>query len=414
MALYRYTALNASGRTVTGRTEAGTPAEVRAGLRSDGLHATHVELFMAPAGGDGVVEPATSAPRKSSWRSLGGRRLDALVGFSRHLALLLKAGLPVAQSLAVLAEQVEDVKFRVVIEDISVRVKEGAALDEALAVHPGYFPEIFVCVTRAGAASGHLPEILGEIAQSYARQKRLRDKVVSALTYPALMCVIGIAVLVFLLAYVVPKVTSVLLEQRQVLPWPTEVLLGTSTFVQEFWWALIACAGLFAWLLSVVLRTERGKRAMDRMLLALPVLGELFRKQAVARWADTMASLVASGIPVAEALNIVRNTLGNRLLADEIARLETKVIEGADLSESLKDCRYMPKSIGFVVGVGEESGELSRVLREVARGYNEEVEVVSGRLTDLVNPILIVFLGVAVGFIVAAILLPITDFANIQ
>lgn len=414
MALYRYTALNASGRSVTGRAEAGTPAEVRANLRSDGLYATAVELFMGPAAAAGEKGNAKAEQRRSAWRGFGGRRLDLLVGFSRHLAMLLKAGLPIAQSLAVLSEQVEDAQFRIVIEDLAVRVKEGAALDEALAVHPGYFPEIFVCVTRAGAASGHLPEILGETAQSYARQKRMRDKVVSALTYPALMCVIGIAVLVFLLAYVVPKVTSVLLEQRQVLPWPTEVLLGTSTFVQEFWWALIVGIGFLGWLVSVVLRTDRGKRAVDRLLLALPVLGELFRKQAVARWADTMGSLVASGIPVAEALNIVRNTLGNRLLADEIARLETKVIEGADLSESLKDCRYMPKSIGFVVGVGEESGELARVLREVARGYNEEVEVVSGRLTDLVNPVLIVFLGVAVGFIVAAILLPITDFANIQ
>ena len=150
------------------------------------------------------------------------------------------------------------------------------------------------------------------------------------------------------------------------------------------------------------------------MLLALPVLGDLIRKQAVARWADTMSNLLSSGIPVAQALSVVKGALGNRVLADDVMRIEQAVLEGRDLSEAIKKSVVLPRAIGFVVGVGEEPGALARVLREVAEGYNEEVEVVSGRLTEMLNPILIVALGVLVGFIVAAILLPITDFSQLQ
>jgi len=412
MALYRYEALDLSGKAVRGTTDAGTPSEARAALREKGFHATSLELAVS------IIEKGTAQARSNSspsaWRYLSGNRLEILSGFSRHLAMLLKAGLPVAQSLNVMSEQVEDHKFRETVQDLAVRVREGASLDQALAMHPSYFPELYICVAKAGAASGSLAHVLGEISTYYTRQKRLRDRVVSALTYPALMASIGVVVLVFLMAFVVPKVTSVLLEQKRALPWPTEILLFTSAVIEEWWWALLLAGGFCLWLYSAISRTDKGRYAIDTLLLRIPVLGDLFRKQAVARWADTMSNLLFSGIPVAQALTVVRGALGNRVLSEDVERLEKAVVEGRDLSEAIKESKALPKSIGFVVGVGEESGELSRVLKEVAESYNEEVEIVSGRLTDLVNPILIVFLGLVVGFIVAAILLPITDFSQVQ
>jgi len=407
MALFKYEALTLEGKLVRGTMDAGTPAEARASLREKGLHAKTMDEAVKT--GQQLKNTFVAQPL-----FLSGHCLDLLSGFSRHLSMLLKAGLPLSQALAVLTEQVEDAAFAQVVKDVGVRVREGASLDEALGCHPDYFPELYICVSKAGAASGNLASTLTSVSAYYARQKKLRDKVISALTYPALMAFIGMLVVTFLMAFVVPKVTSVLLEQQRALPWPTEVLLAISGLISNWWWAILIVLAVTAVAARLAMRTERVRLLIDHFLLWVPVLGELFRKQAVARWSDTMSSLIASGIPVAQALAVVKSALGNRVLAQDITLLETAVINGTDLSQALKDSRYLPKSIGFVVSVGEETGELSRVLFEIAQSYNEEVELVSTRLTDLINPILIVFLGVVVGFIVAAILLPITDFSQIQ
>jgi type II secretory pathway component PulF len=405
--LYRYEAVDAAGKTTTGTAEAGSPADARAQLRDRGLTAFDVRQAL-PEGAK------KSRSESVSWLNLSGRRLDLLTQSMKHLALLLKAGVPLGQGLAVLAQQIEDRPFREAVEQVASRVREGADFDAALADHPRYFPELVLHVVRAGVQAGELPKVLIELAAYYTRQKKIRDRVVSALTYPALMCCVGGLVLVFLLGFVVPKVTSVLLEQKRVLPWPTEVLLWVSGTVTDYWWALLPGAAAVGFGLARALATERGRRLRDRFLLRLPVLGDLFRKQIVARWAGTMSTLLASGIPVAQALSAVRGAVGSAAMADDVARLEKEVLEGASLSEALKRSRVLPAAVGFVAGVGEESGDLNEVLREVADSYNDEVEVASGRLTDLLNPVLIVVLGLVVGFIVAAILLPITDFSNIQ
>jgi len=192
------------------------------------------------------------------------------------------------------------------------------------------------------------------------------------------------------------------------------VLLAVSNFIQGFWWVLLAATAFGVWLLSALLRTQGGRRFCDAMVLKIPIIGELLKKQAIARWADTMSNLISSGIPVAQALAVVRGALGNAVLAREVEKMEMAIIDGGDLSDALRDSANFPRSVGFIVGVGEESGDLPRVLKEIAESFNEEVEVISSRLADLLNPVLIVVLGTIIGFIVAAILLPITDFSQIQ
>jgi type II secretory pathway component PulF len=407
--LYRYEAIDQAGQRSAGTAEAGTPADARAVLRERGIIAFKVEpAILAPA-----VLTGAPAPTYIGF-SISGRRLDLLNQFTRHLALLLRTGIPLAQALVILSGQVEDRAFRRIVEDVAVRVKEGSAFDEALGCHPRYFTPLYVHIARAGAAAGELPRVLVELAGYYARQKKLRDKVVSALTYPALMSVVGCLVLVFLLTFVVPKVTTVLLEQKRALPWPTEVLLWISNAFASWWWAILGGLFVFGLALKQFAATGFGRRLKDRLALGLPLIGDLYRKQVVSRWTGTMSTLLESGIPVAQALAVVRGTVGNAILEDDVARLEKEIVDGADLSDALKRSRVLPPSLGFIAGVGEESGELARVLREVADGYTEEVEIASGRLTDLINPILIVVLGVVIGFIVASILLPITDFSSIQ
>lgn len=404
--LYRYEAVDAAGKLSKGSAEAGSPADARALLRDQGLIAFEVQ--------QASTEKVAKKQAGPSWLSFSGRRLDLLTQTTRHLSLLLRAGVPLGQGLGVLAPQIEDRELREVLEQVASRVREGSDFDASLAAHPRWFPELYVHVVRAGVQAGELPKVLLELAAYYTRQKKLRDRVVSALTYPALMGAVGVLVLTFLLAFVVPKVTTVLLEQKRVLPWPTEVLLWVSDGLTAYWWAILPAAAIVLLGLIRGFSTERGKRLRDRLLFRVPVLGDLFRKQIVARWAGTMSTLLASGIPVAQALSVVRGAVGSAALADDIARIEREVLDGASLSEALKRSRVLPPAVGFVAGVGEESGELHDVLKEVAESYNDEVEVASGRLTDLLNPVLIVFLGLVVGFIVAAILLPITDFSNVQ
>ncbi len=403
--LYRYQAVDPAGKVNAGTAEAGSPADARALLRERGLTAYEVS----------EAKPEASRGSKGpSWLSLSGKRLDLLTQATRHLALLLKAGIPLGQALGVLAGQIEDRPFREVLEQAASRVREGAEVDQALAAHPRYFPELYVHVVRAGVQAGELPRVLVELAAYYTRQKKIRDRVVSALTYPALMSMVGLLVLGFLLAFVVPKVTTVLLEQKRSLPWPTEALLAVSGAVTAGWWWMLPLTLLLSLVAARLFSSDRGRRLKDRWILRIPVLGDLFRKQTVARWAGTMSTLLASGIPVAQALGVSRGAAGNVALSEDLERLEKEVVEGASFSEAIKRSRVLPRSVGFVAGVGEESGELQSVLRDVAESYTDEVELAATRLTDLLNPVLIVFLGIVVGFIVAAILLPITDFSNIQ
>jgi type II secretory pathway component PulF len=402
--LYRYEAVDDAGKAATGTLEAGTPADARAALREKGLLPFDLE----------PVRAEKKRGNGPSWLSLSGRRLDLLTRMTRHLALLLRTGLPMNQAFEALLTQIEDRRFREVLEEARSRVREGKEVADALAAHPTWFPELYVHVVRGGVQAGELPKVLIELAAYYARQKKLRDRVVSALTYPAMMCLVGAFVLVFLLSFVVPKVTGILLEQEKALPWPTEVLLAVSGTLSAGWWWMLPTSLLGLAVLGRALSTGRGRRLRDRALLALPILGDLFRKQAVARWSGTMSTLVASGIPLAQALGVVRGAVGNAVLEEDVARLEKEVTEGRSFSEALKRSAVLPASMGFVAAVGEESGELGEVFREVADTYNDEVDVASTRLTDLLNPILIVVLGLAVGFIVAAILLPITDFSQVN
>src|SRR6185436_1460235 len=236
----------------TGTAEAGSPADARAILRDQGLIAYEVRQARA--------EKVAKGSGGGSWLNLSGRRLDLLTQTTRHLALLLRAGVPLGQALGVLAPQIEDKPFRDAIEQVASKVREGTDIDAALAAHPRYFPDLYVHVVRAGVQAGELPKVLVELATYYTRQKKLRDRVVSALTYPALMCLVGGLVLVFLLTFVVPKVTTVLLEQKRVLPWPTEFLLWVSGGVTDYWWAVLPGIAVLGLAGVRFFSTENGRR----------------------------------------------------------------------------------------------------------------------------------------------------------
>lgn len=400
--IYRYEARDGTGRPVRGAEEAGSPADLRAVLRSRGLWVSRWE----------AVVPEGRA--RGARRVLSGRELRVLAEATDHLALLLGAGIAPAEAVRILSEEVEDVRFRRALVSVAARVREGRSLAEALSEHPRYFPELYVEVVRAGTEAGELPKVLRELAAYTARRRKLRARVVSALTYPAIMAAVGVVVVGFLLAFVVPRVTEVLLAERRALPWPTRTLLWGSALAADWGWALAGAVAAGAALLARTARTAWGERVVEGVLLRVPVLGTLRRKEAVARLAGTMATLLGSGLPVAQSLAVVRGAAGGRLLREEVDRLRREVEEGRSFSEALKGSSIFPPSVGFVAGVGEEAGELEGVFRRLSDSATQEVEAASERLTELLNPLLIVVLGLLVGFIVAAILLPITDFSAVR
>jgi general secretion pathway protein F len=299
------------------------------------------------------------------------------------------------------------------LRDIREKIGSGTTFADALANHPAYFSDLYVNMVRAGEASGSLDVVLAGLADYIQSQHRLHARVMAALTYPIVMVVIGVGVVSFLLMFVVPKILVVLKSQKAALPLPTEILIAVCAVVTQFWWMfIIAFFGL--WVLKrVIVATPKGRLAYDSMLLKMPVLGELFRKQAVSRFASTFAALLESGIPAVEALGIAKSVTGNMVLSNCLDEVRQKIIQGSNIAGPLKKSKVFPPVMGYMVAVGEESGRLEQLLRKVAEAYDEEIEVTTQKVTAMLEPVLIVVMATVVGFIVLSILLPIIEMSKL-
>jgi general secretion pathway protein F len=268
-------------------------------------------------------------------------------------------------------------------------------------------------MVRAGEASGNLDAVLTRIADYLQKQASLRGKIAAAVTYPIVMVVVGTAVVIFLMSYVVPKITSILLQRNRPLPWVTEVLMGISGFFRDYWWmGLIGVAGLL-FILKGIMATDRGRLRFDTLLLKLPIFGTLFSKQAISRFAITFSTLLRSGLPALDSLKIVALVVNNARLTQVINDIHSRIIEGADIATPIKKSKLFPPMIGYMVAVGEQSGQLEDILDRIFESYEEEIDLTIQRLTSLIEPVIIIFLAVVVGFIVASVLLPLLDFSNI-
>jgi general secretion pathway protein F len=317
------------------------------------------------------------------------------------------------ESLGALIEQSGNRALETVLRDVRERVAQGASFADALAGHPRWFNALYVNMVRAGEASGTLDAILGRIADYIQSQHRLQSRITAALAYPAIMILIGAGVVLFLLTFVVPKIVAVLLEQKKQLPLATEILIFTTDFVVNYWWLLIAAA-VAGWVLfRAWVRTERGRLAWDGLMLNLPLLGPLFKKQAVSRFAATFATLLESGLPVIESLNVVKTVVNNKVLENTLDQCRQKITEGADISTPLRQSRVFPPVVSYMVAIGEESGKLEHLLRKIADAYNEEIDITVQKATALMEPLIIVIMAVVVGYIVASIMLPIIQFSDI-
>lgn len=407
MPVYAYRALNKKAKTVRGVLDADSPGLARAKLRSDGLFPVE-------------VRPA-SAPRvRSAWldglKKAGFKRrkhVKDLTPFTRQLATLLAAGLPLVQALDTIQEQADDQSFRQILALVKDEVTSGEALAEVMADHKDLFPDDYVHLVRAGEVSGSLEPVLERLADSLEQRQARRAKVVSALTYPVFMIFIGTVVIIFLLSVIIPTMTGLFDELGAALPWPTRVLLAVSGFIRDFWWLLaLILIGLIV-LAVRLLRSEDRYRRIESLAFRLPVVGPLFQKLLVAQAFRSLALMLAGGVPLTAALEVAAKGLGRSNFGLALNTAAQKIHQGRSLTEGLGEGRLFPPLARRMIAVGESGGALEEMMARVATAYEEETERVMAALTSLVEPVIIVAMGAIVGFMVLAVLLPIFNLSGL-
>ncbi len=327
--------------------------------------------------------------------------------FTRQLATMIDAGLPLVQSLDILAKQEENEVFREVIQQVKSEVEGGATLAAALQKHPTVFDNLYVNLVVAGEQAGTLDVIFNRLATHIEKMEELKKKIRSALVYPAMIVTVAIGVTIVLLLFVVPTFKKLFEDVGASLPMPTQIVINISNFFKS---SILFVFGFMVGMVVIFRRyykTENGKRRIDDILLKLPIFGELIRKVAIARFARTLATLVSSGVPILEALNIVAGTAGNKIVEEAILKGRVSISEGQTISQPLSESGVFPMMVTQMIAVGETTGSLELMLNKVADFYEAEVDVAVATLSSMLEPMLMIFLGVVVGGLVISMYLPI-------
>jgi general secretion pathway protein F len=405
MPVYAYRGLSAQGRAVSGIIDADNPKGARLKLRRSGVFPTDVTEEQRQA-----TKAAAAARAEFSLARFTERITpQELALLTRQLSTLVGAGLPLVDCLSALVEQVEGARIKRTLSQVREQVTEGISLADALKGHPRIFSDLYINMVRAGEASGALDIVLLRLADYTESYAALRDKVRSALTYPVLMGVTGTAILFFLLSYVVPKVTKIFSENQAALPLMTTILLAISGFMQQYWWLILSLIIIVVVSIRLSTRTPAGRLRYDRYVLSIPYAGKLLKKVALARFARTLSTLLTSGIPLLQALDIVKNVVSNTVLTQAIDDARSSIREGQSIAPPLKKSGLFPAMMIHMIAVGEKSGELEQMLAKAADAYDREVESAVAAVTSILEPVMILIGGAVVLFIVMAILLPIFE-----
>jgi general secretion pathway protein F len=422
--VYTWKGLNAAGKAVGGTKDADSPKGLRLVLRRDGVFVTEHREMLA---GGGKAPTTTAANGRAMaggapvpfWKrevDLGGLiqtvSVQEVAVFTRQLATLLKAGIPLAEGLAALSDQSDNKKFGVVLTGVRQKVNEGSSLADTLAQHPKIFPELYTNMVRSGEAAGNLDAVLARLADFLDAQNALRAKVSSAMTYPIIMIVLGSGIMGLLMVVVVPQITSIFQDQGKTLPWNTNLLIFASNTIASWWWLLAVVGGLGYWGFRRWTARAKGRLTVDTVKLRLPLIGPLVRYVAVARFSRTLSTMLSAGVPVLTALEIVKRVLNNVVLEKVVEEARGSIREGESIAAPLRRSKQFPSMMVHMITVGERSGQLEAMLENVAVAYEREVDGKVARLTTVLSPALIVVMAVSVGFIVLSIIQPIVDMSN--
>ena len=403
MPVYEYTALDARGKTTSGIIDADGASVARQKLRATGIFPVSIKESL-----EETPEKKTTHIAKLSRLLTRVKPVEVAI-MTRQLATLISAGFPLVSAIDALLPQTKSYRLKTILAQVKDAIVEGQSFAQALSQYPGVFSPLFINMVRAGETSGTLEIVLERLADIREKQQDLNNRIQTALAYPVFMCIIGTLVLFVLLTYIVPSITAIFADMNQVLPTPTRLLIGLSNFFKSFWWVIFIFIIAAAAVLHQARKTEKGRLFYDKTVLSSPVFGILVKKLNVARFSRTLGSLLENGVSMLIALDIVKNIAGNVLISKAVGTAAQDVGKGQALWAALNESKIFPQLSIQMIQVGEQSGQLEKMLNKIADVFEKEVETSILRLTSYLEPIMILVMGCVVGFIVLSICLPIFE-----
>ena len=412
MANFQYIALDAKGEQTTGTVSAGSEADAVSQLRAQGLYPTQV--VQEGKGKLSAVSKGKKGKAKSKKGTTGGRvKPKVLMIFTRQLATLIDSGLPLLRGLNVLAKQEPNPVLRGTINSLADSVQGGSTFSESLSQHPRIFNKLYVNMVKAGELGGVLEVVLTRLAEYQEKAHKLKNKIVAAMVYPVIVMFIAVAILTFLMLFIVPRFKEMFNDMGSAqLPLISKIVFNFSDFMikpafilPNAVWIMFAAVAIW-FLITLWARTKTGRKIVDTTKLKMPLFGDIQRKSAIARFSRTLGTLVTSGVPILQALNITRETAGNVIISEAIGKVHESVKEGESIVQPLSSSGVFPSMVISMVDVGEETGQLPEMLLKIADVYDDEVDNAVTALTSVLEPVMIVFLAVVVGSIVFALFLP--------
>ncbi len=398
MAAFAYVARTREGKTKKGTIDAATEGDARLLIRKMQLMPVTIKAKKA----DVLANVGLFQPKIKD---------KDIVIVTRQFSTMIDAGLPVVQCLDILAEQQEKKNFKKTLRAVKEDVEGGATLTEALARFPKVFNSLYTSLVAAGEAGGVLDTILNRLAAYMEKLQRIKSKVKGAMVYPGVIVSVAVLVMAVILIFVIPVFAKLYASMGQALPLPTQAVVNASYFFKNNLLYVVIGTGIFAFLFRRFYKTDAGRKLIDRMILKLPVFGNLIKKVAIAKFSRTLSTMLSSGVPILESLDIVASTAGNKTIESAIRRSKQSISEGKTITEPLSETGVFPNMVLQMIGVGEATGELDSMLQKIADFYDEEVDNAVGTLTSLIEPVMMVFLGGTIGGLVIAMYLPIFKMA---
>lgn len=391
MPLFSYQALDSKGKKRTGLIDAHNELDARKKLREQGIMVTKLQQKVAAAGKENL-------------------RGEQLMTFTMQLSQLVSAGMPVYESLNALEEQYRGATFHRVLLSLCDQIKAGKPLSEAMANYPASFDRLYCSMINAGESAGALEIVLEKLSELLEKKMKLKNEITTAMIYPAILSGFSLLVISLLLGFVIPSIEGIFADRE--LPTFTAFVIGASHFFREYWWLyvplLVGSVGWFIW----KMRTPQGKLWLERFLMKIPLVKTLMVQAAVARFCRTMGTLQKGGLTVIDSLRIAREVMGNATLEDEVKRAEAKIVEGSSLSAEFAQSKWIPHLVTRMLAVGEESGASVQMLNKIASMYENDLEKTLAQLMALAQPIIMIVMGVIIGTVLLAILLPLTDMSS--
>lgn len=400
MKIYEYSARTTEGAVQRGEMEAKSRTQVVETLQSKGLIVVKAEEKVALANALNEI-------------NIGGVPMDDKVVFMRQFATMTSAGLPITQALEILAAQASNPQFKRVLKEVLSDVEGGKSLASSFGKHPGIFNDVILNLIKAGEDSGNLEEIFVRLAEDLEKQRDFQGKIKSAMIYPALIVLVIIAVVVLVMLFMIPAVSDIYNEFGGEIPLATRILIAVSDFMVNYWWIVLIVVLSTVLGVKYYIDTPGGRRVVDNLKLTVPIFGQLFMKIELAQMTQTLYLLVSSGIPILESLDLVAESLGNVWYQDAIDNAAREIEKGSTLSLPLSREEKIPLIVSQMIGVGEETGKLDEILKKMAEYYNAEVDLMTNNIATLIEPLMLVIMGVVVGFIAIAVYMPLFSLAQV-